>query len=124
MEVCYKLWEGSWEEDAVVRDRARGVYTEPSKVHDIDHVGKYFTVPGAHLGEPSPQRSCIQRAFDGCSVQPVVAHDREPVVCVALSHCLREASRIGAPVAHRQGGQGGAGHRVEASPRLQPDAMS
>ncbi|AMY24265.1 Dimethyl-sulfide monooxygenase [Rhodococcoides fascians] len=57
MEVCYKLWEGSWEEDAVVRDRARGVYTEPSKVHDIDHAGKYFTVPGAHLGEPSPQRT-------------------------------------------------------------------
>lgn len=48
---------GSWEEDAVVRDRARGVYTEPSKVHDIDHAGKYFTVPGAHLGEPSPQRT-------------------------------------------------------------------
>ena len=23
MEVCYKLWEGSWEEDAVVRDSAK-----------------------------------------------------------------------------------------------------
>ncbi|KQU56777.1 hypothetical protein ASG84_19355 [Rhodococcus sp. Leaf278] len=57
MEVCYKLWEGSWDEDAVVRDRERGVYTEPSKVHDINHAGKYFTVPGAHLGEPSPQRT-------------------------------------------------------------------
>lgn len=57
MEVCYKLWESSWEEDAVVRDRARGVFTEPAKVHDIDHKGKYYTVPGAHLGEPSPQRT-------------------------------------------------------------------
>lgn len=57
MEVCYKLWEASWEEDAVVRDRARGVFTEPAKVHDINHAGKYFTVPGAHLGEPSPQRT-------------------------------------------------------------------
>ncbi|TQK29898.1 LLM class flavin-dependent oxidoreductase [Arthrobacter sp. SLBN-53] len=57
MEVCYKLWESSWEEDAVVRDRARGVFTEPSKVHDINHQGNYFTVPGAHLGEPSPQRT-------------------------------------------------------------------
>ncbi len=57
MEVCYKLWEGSWEDGAVVRDVERGVYTEPSKVHDIQHHGKYFKVPGAHLSEPSPQRT-------------------------------------------------------------------
>ena len=57
MEVCYKLWEGSWEDGAVVRDIERGVYTDSSKVHDINHVGKYFKVPGAHLCEPSPQRT-------------------------------------------------------------------
>lgn len=57
MEVCYKLWESSWENGAVIRDRASGVYTDPSKVHDVNHDGKYFTVPGAHLGEPSPQRT-------------------------------------------------------------------
>ena len=57
MEVCYKLWEGSWEDGAVVRDKERGVYTDSSKVHDINHVGKYFKVPGAHLCEPSPQRT-------------------------------------------------------------------
>ncbi|ART67858.1 hypothetical protein BTO20_03985 [Mycobacterium dioxanotrophicus] len=57
MEVCYKLWEGSWEDDAVVRDREKGVFTDPAKVHDIEHKGKYFTVPGSHLSEPSPQRT-------------------------------------------------------------------
>lgn len=57
MEVCYKLWEGSWEEDAVIQDHERGIYTDPSKVHDINHVGKHYTVPGAHLCEPSPQRT-------------------------------------------------------------------
>ncbi|MEE1621892.1 LLM class flavin-dependent oxidoreductase [Zafaria sp. Z1313] len=57
MEVVYKLWEGSWEEGAVVKDRERGVYTEPSKVHPINHAGEYFTVPGIHLSEPSPQRT-------------------------------------------------------------------
>ena len=30
LEVTYKLWEGPWEEDAVQRDRVRGVYTEPT----------------------------------------------------------------------------------------------
>ncbi|MBX9607130.1 MAG: LLM class flavin-dependent oxidoreductase [Gammaproteobacteria bacterium] len=57
MEVCYKLWEGCWEDDAVVRDRARGVFTDPTKVHPIAHHGANYQVPGIHLCEPSPQRT-------------------------------------------------------------------
>lgn len=60
MEVCYKLWEGSWEDGAVLSPAeasAKGVYADPDRVHDINHEGKYFTVPGAHLCEPSPQRT-------------------------------------------------------------------
>jgi len=59
VEVCYKLWEGSWEQDAVVNDRRKGksTYADPAKIHDINHRGKYFNVPGAHLCEPSPQRT-------------------------------------------------------------------
>ncbi len=59
MEVLYKLWEGSWEDDAVVRDRDGGVYSDPAKVHAIDHVGHYFRVAGPHLSEPSPQRTPV-----------------------------------------------------------------
>ena len=59
LEVLYKLWEGSWEDDAVVRDAASGVFTDPSKVHSIGHSGKHFQVPGIHLSEPSPQRSPV-----------------------------------------------------------------
>jgi FMN-dependent oxidoreductase (nitrilotriacetate monooxygenase family) len=55
--AVYKLWEASWEDDAVVVDRERGIYTDPSKVHTVDHVGPYYTVPGPHLTEPSPQRT-------------------------------------------------------------------
>ncbi|MCC2974277.1 LLM class flavin-dependent oxidoreductase [Massilia sp. IC2-476] len=57
LEVVYKLWEKSWEDGAVVRDRARGVYTDPERVHPINHAGTYYTVPGIHLCEPSPQRT-------------------------------------------------------------------
>jgi FMN-dependent oxidoreductase (nitrilotriacetate monooxygenase family) len=57
LEVVYKLWEGSWEDDAVVLDRKRGVYTDPAKVHRIEHEGTYFKVPGIHVAEPSPQRT-------------------------------------------------------------------
>ena len=59
LEVLYKLWEGSWEDDAVIRDRAAGVFTDPSKVHPIGHHGRHFTVPGIHLSEPSPQRTPV-----------------------------------------------------------------
>ncbi|HVV10420.1 LLM class flavin-dependent oxidoreductase [Amycolatopsis sp.] len=59
VDVCYQLWESSWEDDAVVRDVGRGVYTDPAKVHDINHKGRYFTVPGPHLCEPSPQRTPV-----------------------------------------------------------------
>jgi FMN-dependent oxidoreductase (nitrilotriacetate monooxygenase family) len=59
LEVCYKLWEGSWEDGAVLRDRESGVFTDPSKVHGIEHDGEFFSVPGIHLCEPSPQRSPV-----------------------------------------------------------------
>lgn len=59
LEVCYKLWERSWEDDAVVRDRQRRVYTDPAKVRDIGHEGEFFKVPGIHLCEPSPQRTPV-----------------------------------------------------------------
>lgn len=59
LDVCYKLWEGSWEDDAVVRDRNQKIYADPAKVHEIGHQGKYFSVPGIHLCEPSPQRTPV-----------------------------------------------------------------
>ncbi|WP_240420705.1 LLM class flavin-dependent oxidoreductase [Paenibacillus periandrae] len=59
LEVCHKLWEKSWENDAVVRDRINRIYADPAKVHEIGHEGKYFKVPGIHLCEPSPQRTPV-----------------------------------------------------------------
>lgn len=59
MEVCYRLWEDSWEDDAVVRDADNAVYSEPEKVHAIDYEGEYFDVPGPHSCEPSPQRTPV-----------------------------------------------------------------
>lgn len=59
VEVLYKLLEGSWEEGAVLRDRDRRIFTDPAKVHEIGHKGKYFDVPGYQLSEPSPQRTPV-----------------------------------------------------------------
>ncbi|MCB8877957.1 NtaA/DmoA family FMN-dependent monooxygenase [Acidisoma silvae] len=55
MEVMGKLFE-SWDEDAVVLDREAGLYTDPAKVHTIDHKGRFFSVRGPLNTVPSPQR--------------------------------------------------------------------
>ncbi|MDF2435162.1 MAG: long-chain alkane monooxygenase [Mucilaginibacter sp.] len=59
LEVLYKLWEGSWDDDAVVRDRESRIYTDPSKVRYINHVGAHYRVAGPHLSEPSVQRTPV-----------------------------------------------------------------
>jgi FMN-dependent oxidoreductase (nitrilotriacetate monooxygenase family) len=54
MEVVYKLWEGCWEPDALVRDK-HGVFAEPAKVHRIDHDGPYFSSHGYGNTASTPQ---------------------------------------------------------------------
>src|SRR5947199_951027 len=55
MQVVYKLWEGSWEDDAALRDRARGIFADPAKVHRVQHQGENYRLDAIHLSEPSPQ---------------------------------------------------------------------
>jgi FMN-dependent oxidoreductase (nitrilotriacetate monooxygenase family) len=57
MEIVYKLWEGSWEDGAILRDRTQRVFARPDKVHRIRHDGRYFQIEAIHLCEPSPQRT-------------------------------------------------------------------
>lgn len=57
LEVCYKLWEGSWEDAALQRDASRGIYADPSRIHAVEHKGRYFESEGIFQCEPSPQRT-------------------------------------------------------------------
>ncbi|CAK7269809.1 hypothetical protein SEPCBS119000_003760 [Sporothrix epigloea] len=57
LDVLYKLWEGSFREDAVVADRQTGQYIADDAVQAIRHRGTYFSVPGPHFVAPSPQRT-------------------------------------------------------------------
>ncbi len=59
LQVIYKLLEGSWEDGAVLRDRERKIFSDPRKIHPINHQGQFFSVPGIHLCEPSPQRTPV-----------------------------------------------------------------
>ncbi len=76
MEVCYQLWEHSWEENAMVRDTSQDMLIDPSKVHEINYQGQYFNVPGPHMCEPSPQRTPVlfQAGQSGRGVEFAARH--------------------------------------------------
>src|ERR1700712_4530006 len=57
LDVLYKLWEGSWDDDALQKNRATGIYADPTKIHKIHHVSERYRVEGPHLVSPTPQRT-------------------------------------------------------------------
>ncbi len=59
MQVVYRLWEGSWEDAAVRRDRDGRIYADPARIHRVKHEGRHYKVDAIHLSEPSPQRTPV-----------------------------------------------------------------
>ena len=59
MSVVYKLWEGSWADDAVVADVKKGEFTRPHRVRRVRHDGPHYQLDALHLSEPSPQRTPV-----------------------------------------------------------------
>jgi len=59
VQATYKLWEASWEDGAVLRDRQGRRFADASKIHRILHEGPHFKVDAIHLCEPSPQRTPV-----------------------------------------------------------------
>ncbi|KAF2198708.1 Nitrilotriacetate monooxygenase component A/pristinamycin IIA synthase subunit A [Delitschia confertaspora ATCC 74209] len=57
LRVLYKLWEGSWANDALSPDPSKDTYADPDKIRTIHHMGKYFTLDTKHIVDPSPQRT-------------------------------------------------------------------
>lgn len=54
MELAFKLWD-SWDEDALILDRAAGLYADPDKVHYVKHEGRWFQSRGPLNIPRSPQ---------------------------------------------------------------------
>ena len=51
-DVVTGLWD-SWADDAFIRDVGSGIYSDPAKLHVLDHRGKYLNVRGPlNIGRP------------------------------------------------------------------------
>ncbi|ROQ41588.1 FMN-dependent oxidoreductase (nitrilotriacetate monooxygenase family) [Frondihabitans sp. PhB188] len=59
VDVCLELWEGVWEDDALVRDPSRNLFVDPAKLHPIAHRGTHFASSGVFAIPPGPQRSPV-----------------------------------------------------------------
>lgn len=91
LEVLYKLWEGSWQDDAVRRDKTARVFADPARVHRVSHHGQYYDVEGYHLAEPSAQRTPVlfQAGSSGRGQRFAARHAE----CVFISPPGKEAAR-------------------------------
>jgi FMN-dependent oxidoreductase (nitrilotriacetate monooxygenase family) len=54
LDVVKGLWD-SWEDDALVRDKATGQFLDPDKLHELNHKGEFLQVKGPLNISRSPQ---------------------------------------------------------------------
>ncbi len=54
MEAVLGHWD-TWEDDAILLDRATGVFADPAKVHRLDHRGRWFSTRGPFTVPRTPQ---------------------------------------------------------------------
>jgi FMN-dependent oxidoreductase (nitrilotriacetate monooxygenase family) len=82
IEVVLKLWD-AWHEDALVADRATGVYLDPAKLPPIHHVGRHFKVKGpVNIGRAPQGRPVILQAGGSAPGQTLAARTADVVFTV------------------------------------------
>jgi FMN-dependent oxidoreductase (nitrilotriacetate monooxygenase family) len=105
LDAVYGLWEGSWADDALVRDRDRRLYTRPDRVRRIVRDSETFPVDATHLVHPSPQRtpllfqagaSSAGRAFAAAHAEAVFVNGHtRPLVAETVQDIRRRAVDLG-----------------------------
>ncbi len=82
IEVVLKLWD-AWDDDALVADRATGVYLDPKKLRAINHVGKHFKVKGpVNIGRSPQGRPIVLQAGGSAPGQALAARTADVVFTV------------------------------------------
>jgi FMN-dependent oxidoreductase (nitrilotriacetate monooxygenase family) len=101
VDLSLTLWEGSWDDDALVLDKEAGVYARPGGVRIVHHEGPYFRTDGILNLPPSPQRTPLLvqagasgrgREFAGRNAEAVFVGGGEPATVAANVRGIRESA--------------------------------
>jgi len=116
IDVVAALWE-SWEAGALVDDKVNGIFADPAKIHEINHVGPHFSVQGPlslprsrqgrpvifHAGSSPPGRDQAARCAD---------------VVFTAQHTLEGAKQFRADIRARAEAYGRDPDRIKVTPGI------
>jgi FMN-dependent oxidoreductase (nitrilotriacetate monooxygenase family) len=101
LEATCGLWD-TWEDDALVLDRAAGVFADPDKVHELNYDGEWFKVRGPLTVPRSPQGRPVLlqagssgRGRDFAARWAELIFTGDPGIEVARKHYEDQKTRIG-----------------------------
>ena len=118
VQVVTGLWD-SWEDGALVRDKASGLYFDPEKMHVLNHRGKHFSVRGPLSSAPTPQgRPVLVQAGAAAQGQEIAGAYAD--VVYALSFDLASAQAYYASIKARAVAQGRSPDAVKVLPGFTP----
>lgn len=85
VEVVTRLWD-SWEPDAIVMDRERGMFVDPAKVHAVDFKGRFYASSGPlNTARPAQGRPVLVQAGTSPQGQQFAARHMDAVLCASSS---------------------------------------
>jgi FMN-dependent oxidoreductase (nitrilotriacetate monooxygenase family) len=100
LEVATGLWD-TWEDDALILDRASGAFADPAKVHELGHHGEWFDVQGPLTVPRSPQGRpvLLQAGSSGRGMEfaarwAELIFTGDPDVEIARAHYKEQKDRI------------------------------
>jgi FMN-dependent oxidoreductase (nitrilotriacetate monooxygenase family) len=115
-DVVKGLWD-SWEDDAVIRNRETGHYTDPTKMHILHHAGEHFRVRGPLNVARAPQgHPVIAQAGSSEPGKNLAARTADVVFTAQTS--IPDAKAFYADVKSRMAGFGRAPDQLKIMPGI------
>jgi FMN-dependent oxidoreductase (nitrilotriacetate monooxygenase family) len=116
VDVVRALWD-SWEDDAIAADPRTGVYVDESKVHPINHRGRYFSVAGP-LNVARPPQGQVVLLHAGTSDRSRELGAREADVIFAAGGTIESAREYYGDVKDRAARYGRGPEEIHILPSL------
>lgn len=118
VDVALKLWD-SWEDDAILADKAAGVWGDDARIHPPRHRGTYFSVGGA-LNVPRTPQGYPLLVQAGSSADGKVFAARYAEAVFTAQQTLKDAQSFYADLKSRAGLAGRDPEHLKVLPGIVP----